>query len=509
MSIRLANYVAGSWRPADAVETLDDVDPATGEVAALVPLCGARQVREAVEAARAAQPGWREVPPQRRARAVLALRDGLERRREELVALVTADMGKTPADADGEVGRGIESVESAAAIPHLLKGETLEGVAAGVDVELFRQPVGVVAAITPFNFPAMIPLWFLPHAIACGNSFLLKPSEQDPRPAALIVEIVDSIEEIPPGVVNLVHGGRDAVGAILADPGIDAISFVGRAETARIVAEGAVRTGKRVQALGGAKNSLVVMPDADLAQAMPAIMGSAFGAAGQRCLAGSVCVVVGDEARRNEVREALVAAASDLGVGAGGDEATDVCPLVSAAARDRLAEAIERATAGGRAATVAGAGAGGRAAAVAGEGRARGGGAELLLDGRCDAGPAGTLLGPTIAAVEDPESELARDELFGPLLTVVEFDDLDAALDFINGSRYGNAGAIFTQSGEAARRYRYEAEAGMLGVNVGVPAPVAWFPFSGWKDSLDGDLHANGTDAIDFYTRKKVVTSRW
>jgi malonate-semialdehyde dehydrogenase (acetylating) / methylmalonate-semialdehyde dehydrogenase len=480
--VRLANYVGGMWRAVDAVDTIDDVDPATGEVAALVPLSGARQVREVVEAARAAQPGWREVPPQRRARALLALRDELERRRDELVALVTADMGKTLADADGEVGRGIESVESAAAIPHLLKGETLEGVAVGVDVELVRQPVGVVAAITPFNFPAMIPLWFLPYAIACGNSFLLKPSEQDPRPAALIVEIVDSIEEIPPGVVNLVHGGRDAVAAILDDPGIDAVSFVGRAETARIVTEGAAATGKRAQALGGAKNSLVVMPDADLEQAMPAIVGSAFGAAGQRCLAGSVCVVIGDEARHHLVRDSLVAAASALNVGLGADPATDVCPMVSAAAREKIADAI---------------------------GRAKDRGAELLLDGRGDGGRAGTLLGPTIAAVDDHESELARDELFGPLLTVVEVTDLDAAIVFLNGSRYGNAGAIFTRSGEAARRYRYGAEAGMLGVNVGVPAPVAWFPFAGWKDSCEGDLHANGTDAVDFYTRKKVVTSRW
>jgi malonate-semialdehyde dehydrogenase (acetylating) / methylmalonate-semialdehyde dehydrogenase len=478
----LRNYIGGAWREADSVERLEDVDPATGEVAALVPLSGERQVREAVEAARAAQPRWRAVPPQRRARAVLALREGLERRRDELVALVTADMGKTLADADGEVGRGIESVESAAAIPHLLKGETLEGVAAGVDVELVRQPVGVVAAITPFNFPAMIPLWFLPYAIACGNSFVLKPSEQDPRPAALIIEIVDSIEAIPSGVVNLVHGGRDAVGAILADPGIDAISFVGRAETARIVAEGAVASGKRVQALGGAKNSLVVMPDADLEQATPAIMGTAFGAAGQRCLAGSVCVVVGDAARRREVRGRLVAAASALRVGTGADPATDVCPMVSAAAREKVAAAV---------------------------GRAEGGGAELLLDGRGEAGPGGALLGPTIAAVEDHESELPREELFGPLLTVVEVDDLDAALEFLNGSRYGNAGTIFTRSGAAARQYRYGAEAGMLGVNVGVPAPVAWFPFSGWKDSLDGDLHANGMDAVDFYTRKKVVTTRW
>jgi malonate-semialdehyde dehydrogenase (acetylating) / methylmalonate-semialdehyde dehydrogenase len=480
--VELANYVGGAWRPANGVDTLDDIDPATGEVSALVPLSGTKQVREAVEAARTAQPEWRAVSPQRRARAVLALREGLERRREELVALVTADMGKTLADADGEVGRGIESVESAAAIPHLLKGETLEGVAAGVDVETVRQPVGVVAAITPFNFPAMIPLWFLPYAIACGNTFLLKPSEQDPRPAALIAEIADSIEEIPPGVVNLVHGGRDAVSAILADPGIDAVSFVGRAETARIVAEGAVATGKRVQALGGAKNSLVVMPDADLEQAMPAIMGSAFGAAGQRCLAGSVCVVVGDEARQLEVRQALIAAASELNAGPGDDPATDVCPMVSAQAREKVTEAIDRADAHG---------------------------VELLLDGRSDAGPAGTLLGPTIAVVADHESELPRDELFGPLLTLVDVADLDAALDFLNGSRYGNAGAIFTQSGEAARRYRYGAEAGMLGVNVGVPAPVAWFPFSGWKDSMDGDLHANGPDAVDFYTRKKVVTSRW
>jgi malonate-semialdehyde dehydrogenase (acetylating)/methylmalonate-semialdehyde dehydrogenase len=481
IAVRLANYVGGQWHPADGVATLDDVDPVSGETTALVPLSGADQVRNAVEAARAAQPGWRQVPPQRRARALLALRKELLRRREELVALVSADMGKTLADANGEVGRGIESVESAAAIPHLLKGETLEGVAVGVDVELVRQPVGVVAAITPFNFPAMIPLWFLPYAIACGNSLVLKPSEQDPRPAALIVEMIDSIDEIPPGVVNLVHGGRDAVTAILEDPGIDAVSFVGRAETARIVAEGAVRTGKRVQALGGAKNSLVVMPDADLEQAVPAIMGSAFGAAGQRCLAGSVCVLVGDESRRADVRAALVAAATELVIGSGKDPITDICPMVSATARDRVAEAV---------------------------GRAEDGGAELLLDGRGAAGPAGTLLGPTIA-VADPESELAREELFGPLLTLVETADLDTALGFLNGSRYGNAGAIFTRSGEAARHYRYGAEAGMLGVNVGVPAPVAWFPFAGWKDSCDGDLHANGSDAVDFYTRKKVVTSRW
>jgi malonate-semialdehyde dehydrogenase (acetylating)/methylmalonate-semialdehyde dehydrogenase len=479
---RLRNYAGGEWVEVEGVEALADVDPVTGETSVEVPLSGSAEIRAAVEAARAAQPAWRETPPQKRARALLALRAELLRRRRELVELVSADMGKTLVDADGEVGRGIESVESAAAIPHLLKGDTLEGVADGVDVEMVRQPVGVVAAITPFNFPAMIPLWFLPYAIACGNSFILKPSELDPRPAALILEMVDAVEEIPAGVVNLVHGGRDAVTAILEDPGIDAVSFVGRAETARIVAKGAVATGKRVQALGGAKNSLVVMPDADLGRALPAIMGSSFGAAGQRCLAGSVCVSVGDGDRHRELREAIVAAASELVVGDGRDPATDVCPMVSAAAREKVAAAI---------------------------GRGEQGGAELLLDGRGDAGTAGTVLGPTIAVAADRESELAREELFGPLLTLVEVESLDQAIEFLNGSRYGNAGAIFTRSGAAARAYRHGAEAGMLGVNVGVPAPVAWFPFSGWKDSIDGDLHANGTDAVDFYTRKKVITTRW
>jgi malonate-semialdehyde dehydrogenase (acetylating)/methylmalonate-semialdehyde dehydrogenase len=479
---RLPNYIGGSWVHPSGVEMLPDVDPAGGETLAQVPLSGAAEVDAAVAAARAAQPAWRRLSPTRRAQAVLALREELLLRREELTALVSVDMGKTIADADGEVGRGLESVESAAAIPHLLKGETLEGVATGVDVESVRQPVGVVAAITPFNFPAMIPLWFLPYAIACGNTFILKPSELDPRPAALISAAVNAVEEIPPGVFNLVHGAHDAVGALLDHPGIDAISFVGQAKTARMVAERGVATGKRVQALGGAKNALVVMPDADLEQALPAIMGSAFGAAGQRCLAGSVCVVVGDAARRAQVREALVAAARELRVGPGDDPGTDVCPLVTAAARERVVDAIERAEAED---------------------------AELLLDGRGEPGPAETMLGPTIAAVADRESELAREELFGPLLALVEVADLDQAIEFVNGSRYGNAGAIFTRSGAAARQYRYEVEAGMLGVNVGVPAPVAWFPFSGWNDSIDGDLHANGADAVEFYTRKKVVTSRW
>jgi malonate-semialdehyde dehydrogenase (acetylating)/methylmalonate-semialdehyde dehydrogenase len=391
-------------------------------------------------------------------------------------------MGKTLSDADGEVGRGIESVESASAIPHLLKGETLEGVARGVDVELVRQPVGVVAAITPFNFPAMIPLWFLPYAVACGNSFILKPSERDPRPSERIVELIDEREIFPPGVVNLVHGGREAVQSILEHEGIDAISFVGQASTARLIATRSAETGKRVQALGGAKNSLIVADDADLDTSVPAIMGSAFGAAGQRCLAGSVCVIVGDEDRQREVRDALRSAAEQLAVGSGADPRTDVCPMVAPEARERAE---------------------GMVAAAESEG------AEVVLDGRMGGGDAGALLGPTLVEVSDHDSDLAREEVFGPVLTLVPVPDLDAAIEFANGSRYGNAGSIFTTSGAAARAYRWGIEAGMLGVNVGVPAPVAWFPFSGWKDSIDGDLHANGSDAVDFYTRKKVITSRW
>jgi malonate-semialdehyde dehydrogenase (acetylating) / methylmalonate-semialdehyde dehydrogenase len=478
----LSNYVAGAWRDADAEGWLEDRDPATGQVLARVPLSTASEVDRAVHAVREAQPAWAAMPPQRRARAVMALRDRLESHRDELARLVTEDMGKTLDEARGEVGRGIESVEAALAVPHLLKGESLEGVAAGVDAAQIRQPVGVVGAITPFNFPAMIPLWFLPFALASGNGFVLKPSERDPVPGSFIFELLDAVEEIPAGIAALVHGGREAVDALLTHPGVDAISFVGQAATARHVAETATRSGKRVQALGGAKNSMIVMPDADLALTVPSVLSSAFGSAGQRCLAGSVAVLVGDDARRAKVRERLVDAAARMRVGPGGDPATDVPPLIAPEARERVADAVARAEADG---------------------------AWVDLDGRREAGPAGTAMGPTIVVAPHRESEIAREELFGPLLTVVEANDLDDALAFVNGSRYGNAAAIFTGSGAAARRFSDRVEAGMVGVNIGVPAPVAWFPFAGWKDSFIGDLHANGPDAIKFYTRKKVITSRW
>ncbi|MBK5220846.1 MAG: CoA-acylating methylmalonate-semialdehyde dehydrogenase [Thermoleophilia bacterium] len=479
---RVANYAGGEWLAAAAAETLQDRNPATGEVLAEVPLSGAADVERAVAAAHAAQPAWRATSPQNRARALMELRQLLDANRDELAAIVTEDMGKTIDDAAGEVGRGIESVESAIGTPHLLKGDNLEGVARGVDVEMVRQPVGVVAAITPFNFPAMIPLWFLPYAVACGNTFVLKPSEQDPLASLRMFELIDEAAIFPPGVVNLVHGGHDAVNALLESDGVDAISFVGSAATARYVCSTAVAHGKRVQALGGAKNAMVAMPDADPKLLADGVTSSAFGAAGQRCLAGSLLVLVGDPEQQDLSLRRVVEASAALRTGAGADSGTDVCPLVSVAARERVEGEI---------------------------GKAEGEGATLVLDGRIGGGEAGAQLGPTIIDDARPGSPALAEELFGPVLTVLRAPDLDGALELVNGSRYGNASVIFTCSGAAAREYRYGVEAGMVGVNIGVPAPVAWFPFAGWKDSIDGDLHANGSDAVDFYTRKKVVTSRW
>lgn len=479
----LQNFIDGRWQPALATQVLEDRDPASGELIAQVPASGAQDVDGAVRAAAAAAAGWRERPPQQRARALFALRERLVEHREELAQIVTQDMGKTLADARAEVGRGIESVEAACAVPHLIKGENLEGVARGVDVELVRQPVGVVAAITPFNFPIMIPLWFLPYALATGNTFVLKPSEQDPLPSRRLMELIGEIEELPAGVVNLVNGSREAVNALLDHPLVDAVSFVGSSATAQHVAQRATASGKRVQALGGAKNAMILMPDADPRLMVSGVLGSAFGAAGQRCLAGSVAVLVGTPDQQQQTLALITQAAAGLRCGPGADSGTDVCPLVNSASRERLESEIEAALAAG---------------------------AELALDGRTvGGGPAGTVLGPTILDRLDGESRWLREELFGPVLSVARADDLDTAIDWVNGSRYGNAAVIFTSGGAHARRFRERVEAGMLGVNIGVAAPVAWFPFAGWKDSFAGVLHANGHDAFEFYARKKVVTERW
>ncbi len=480
--MNLKNYVGGAWVEVDGVETLESRSPASGAVIAVVPLSGAADVAAATAAARAAFPAWRATPPQQRARALFRLRDLVASHQKELAELVTLDMGKTFDDAFAEVGRGIESIEAASAVPHLLKGENLEGVATGVDVEMIRQPLGVVGAITPFNFPAMIPLWFLPYAVGCGNTFVLKPSEQDPLTSVRLFELIEEAEIFPAGVLNLVLGAHDAVNGLLHDPEVDAISFVGSAKTARYIASTAVAEGKRVQALGGAKNAMVAMPDADPKLLAGGVTASAFGAAGQRCLAGSLLVLVGTEDEQDATLKTVVDAAGALTVGDGADPATDVCPLVSVASRERVEGEIETALAEG---------------------------AELVLDGRHGGGEGGAELGPTIIDGASLDSRAVREELFGPVLTVVRAPDLDGALEVVNASRYGNSSILFTSSGGTAREFRYGVQAGMIGVNVGVAAPVAWFPFAGWKDSIDGDLHANGADAFELYTRKKVVTSRW
>ncbi|MGZ6694275.1 MAG: CoA-acylating methylmalonate-semialdehyde dehydrogenase [Solirubrobacteraceae bacterium] len=479
----LDNYVAGEWTPARAAsDALDVTNPATGEVLARVPLSGAADLDAAVAAARAALPEWRAVSVIGRARVLFALREGMVARAEELARSVTVEMGKTIADARAEVARAIEMVECACAVPTTMQGRVLEDVSRNIDAETIRQPVGVCAAIVPFNFPAMVPFWFLPFAIACGNAFVLKPSEQVPLTQQIAFEILDGLD-LPPGVVNLVNGGRDVVEGILEHPGIDAVSFVGSAPVARLVYERAAKAGKRVQALGGAKNHMVVMPDAVIDKTVEGVMGSAFGAAGQRCMAGSVVVTVGDAHER--LMGPLAAAAAALRVGDGLQDGVDVGPVVSCAARDRITGWIERAVADG--------------ATLAVDGRAPGG---ELPDG-------GSYVGPTILDDVRPDAPILAEEVFGPVLAIVRAESLDDALAIVNASRFGNGTSIFTESGAAVRRYRHEVQAGMIGVNIGVAAPVAFFPFSGWKDSFLGDLHAHGPDAVDFYTRKKTVTSRW
>ncbi len=475
----LQNYVGGSWTAASAEEWLDVTNPSSGELLARVPMSTGGDLDAAVAAARAALPAWREVSVIERARRLFELRGLLDARREDLARAVTAELGKTIGDARAEVARMIEMVECACAVPTTMQGRVLEDVARGVDCETVRQPVGVCAAIAPFNFPAMVPFWFLPFAIACGNTFILKPSEQVPLTQQIAFQALDELG-LPDGVVNLVNGGREVVEGMLEHPGIDAISFVGSAPVAKLVYSRAAATGKRVQALGGAKNHMIVMPDAVVDRTVAGIVASAFGAAGQRCMAGSVLVTVG--AARERLMGALEQASRELTVGDAMLETTDVGPLVSPAARERVAGWIEQGVSEG---------------------------AGLLLDGRDATGVGGCLVGPTILDGVTPRMRIAREEIFGPVLSVIHVETLDEAIAVVNASAFGNGMSIFTESGAAVRRVRHSVEAGMVGVNIGVAAPVAFFPFSGWKDSFLGDLHAHGTDGVDFFTRKKTITSRF
>ena len=476
----LKNYVGGSWVDVTGAELHDVINPATGAAIARVPFSTAANLDDAVQAAKAALPAWRGVSTIARARKLFELREKLEARKDEIARCVVTEMGKTFPDARAEVGRMIEMVEAATAIPTTMQGRILEDVARGVDAETIRQPVGVCAAIAPFNFPAMVPFWFLPFAIACGNTFVLKPSEQVPMTQALVFESIDELG-LPDGVVNLVNGGREVVEGILDHPDIDAISFVGSAPVAQIVYERAAQAGKRVQALGGAKNHMVICPDAVVEPTVNGLIGSGFGAAGQRCMAGSVIVTVGEA--HDRVIPTLVTETEKLKVGPGLEEGTDVGPVISCDARDRIAGWVQRAIDDG---------------------------AELVVDGRDPGGdPEGAFIGPTILDKVGRDDAIISEEVFGPVLTVINVDTLEEAIEVVNASRFGNGVSIFTESASAVRKFRHDVEVGMVGVNIGVAAPVAFFPFSGWKASFLGDLHAHGPDAVEFFTRKKTITSRY
>jgi len=475
----LENFVGGGWVQARATGRLDVFDPSDGSVLARVPRSGAEDVDAAVRAARAAFPAWRDVPVPDRARRVLALSHLLEEHAETLARSVVRENGKTLEEARGSVRRGIEATEFAASAPTTMQGSFLEDVATGIDTTLVRQPLGVVAGITPFNFPLMIPLWMAPLALVCGNCFILKPSERVPLSPSLLPPLFEKAG-FPAGTFSLVHGDADAVNAILTHPGISAVSFVGSAPTARHVYTTASAHGKRVQALAGAKNHMVVMPDADLDRAVPAIVSSAFGMAGERCLAGSVVEAV--EPGADRLVERLIEAVRNLSVGPGDAAGTEVGPVIRADNRDKILQWIR-------------------------DGEAAG--AKVVARGSAPDGSHGYFVAPVLLDHVRPEMPIAQEEVFGPVLSVIRAKSLDEAIENANRSRFGNASAIFTRDGKAAREFTRRIEAGMVGVNIGVPAPEAYFPFVGWKGSFYGDMHATGRDAIDFYTRKKVITSRW
>ncbi len=478
-SRQLGLFINGEWRPSRALDYLPVRNPATEEVIGRVPEGTSEDVAAAVEAAASAFPGWRRTSPEERIQYLFKLKQLLEDHFERIARITTTENGKTLAESRGELRRAIENVEVACGIPTLMQGCTLEDVAPGIDETMVRQPLGVVAAITPFNFPAMIPFWFLPYAIACGNTFVLKPSEKVPLTAQYVFEIMEELK-LPRGVINLVHGTNHAVEALLKHPEVRAISFVGSSAVAKQVYATAAAHGKRVQCQGGAKNHVVIMPDADMANATRVVSDSAFGCAGQRCLAVSVGIMVGEAPSR--FRDQLVEHAGSLRVGNGLDEASQMGPLITSDSKLRVESLIE-------------------------QGLKEGG--KALLDGRARSRQPGFFVKPTVMMGVPPESALTATEIFGPVLNLFTADTLDDALAMLARSRYGNAASIFTTSGAAARKFRYEAPAGNIGINIGIAAPMAYFPFSGWKDSFLGVTHAQGRDAVQFYTEQKVVIERW
>ncbi|HWZ84596.1 MAG TPA: CoA-acylating methylmalonate-semialdehyde dehydrogenase [Thermoanaerobaculia bacterium] len=478
----LDNFIGGRWVASRASDFLEVHNPATGEAIARTPLSTGEDLDAAVAAAKKAFPAWRDTPAVARARFLFRFRELLEENLEELAATVTREHGKTLDESRGSVRRGIECVEVACGTPSLMMGYGLENIAGGIDCNVIRQPLGVCAAIVPFNFPAMVPLWFLPFAVATGNTFIVKPSEQVPLTQRLMVRLLERCD-LPPGVVSLVNGGRAVVEAICDHPDIRAISFVGSTSVARAVYQRGTHAGKRVQALGGAKNFIVVMPDADLDRTIESVTESFFGCAGERCLAGSVLLPVGSV--HAEARERLEAAAKALRVGDGSEKGVGMGPVISAGHRARVVGYIEKGIAEG---------------------------AKLVLDGRgttVEGRPGGYFLGPTLFDGVTPSMAIGREEIFGPVASITPVKTLEDAIAVMHAHPNANATSIFTSSGKAAREYARLATASMVGVNIGVAAPMAQFPFGGARDSFFGDLKAQGRDAYEFYTDKKVVISRW
>jgi malonate-semialdehyde dehydrogenase (acetylating)/methylmalonate-semialdehyde dehydrogenase len=478
----VCNYVNGQWRDAQASDWVDVINPATGETLARTPLTTAAEVTAAIEAAAVAWPEWRKTPPEDRIQPLFKLKQLLENHIDDFGRLITQENGKTFSEAKAEMRRAIENVEVACGMPTMMQGYNLEDVARGIDEMMIRQPLGVVAAITPFNFPGMIPFWFLPYAIATGNTFILKPSERVPLTMRFAFELLEQCG-LPQGVVNLVNGGKEAVNTLLDHPQVRAISFVGSTPVAKYVYARAGANGKRAQCQGGAKNQVIVLPDADMSMATQIISDSAFGCAGQRCLAVSVAITVGEA--QKSFREAITESAASLKVGYGLDDGVQMGPVITRESKSRVESLI---------------GVGERE------------GAKVLLDGRnarVSRYESGNFVKPTVLDGVPASSELTNTEIFGPVLSLVHADSIEEAIAVLASSPFGNQASLFTSSGAAARQFRYEAPAGNIGINIGVAAPMAYFPFSGWKDSFFGVLHGQGRDAVEFYTEKKVVIERW
>jgi malonate-semialdehyde dehydrogenase (acetylating)/methylmalonate-semialdehyde dehydrogenase len=479
---KVLNFIDNEWRASSATEYLDVVNPATAELLGRTPLSPVSEVAQAAEAAARALPEWRRTPPTERVQYLFKLRNLLEEHFEELSRLITMECGKTLEEARGETRRAIENVEVASGAPILMQGYNSEDIARGFDETMIRQPVGVCAAICPFNFPGMVPFWFMPYAIACGNTYIVKPSEKVPLTMQRIVGLIEETG-IPKGVVNLVNGARETVDAILDHPAIRAVSFVGSTPVARYIYRRSAENGKRAQCQGGAKNPIVVMPDADREMTTKITADSAFGCAGQRCAAASLAITVAEA--RDWFPEMICDAAASRVTGYGLDEGVQMGPVITAQSRRRIEELI-------------------------GKGQTEG--ASVAVDGRNPTIPGyerGTFVRPTILADVPIGSEVAHTEIFGPVLGLMHVNTLDDAIALVNNSQHGNMASIFTSSGAAARRFRHEADAGDIGINVGIAAPMAFFPFSGWKESFFGDLHGQGWDAIEFFTQKKVIVERW